>query len=167
LSILICPKCDTTEKVATHKGTKYNHNVDNGGGWGRVRIYGNCPHCNYMYAVEFHHYDINNQSDLEMAKYYINGDRYKEIVKEMEQSKGKVFMKELNKLLGKYDSKHDLKLKYKAWDTKYEEWIEDFVVLPTGEVMIGDDHCGACSQEKYSIPEYEVNLVIDEGADNQ
>lgn len=49
-------------------------------------------------------------------------------------------------------------MKFKAWDTKHKEYIDDFLVTPDGKVMITDDRCGSCDQDFYYVPEYEIKL---------
>lgn len=49
-------------------------------------------------------------------------------------------------------------MRFKAWDTKYKEYIADFLITSDGEVMITDDRCGACDQDFYYVPEHEIRL---------
>ncbi len=51
-----------------------------------------------------------------------------------------------------------IKINFKAWDTKYLEYIDDFLITPSGEIMITDDRCGACDQYFYYVPEQKVKL---------
>lgn len=103
MSILHCSKCGVTEKTSMDKGVKNKHMIDNGGGWGRIKLIGNCQHCNYIYAVLFHAYDMDNEEDVSYVNYYVSSDRYKDMIDQYEKDKQKLFNSEYNKLIKKFN----------------------------------------------------------------
>lgn len=55
-------------------------------------------------------------------------------------------------------------MKFKVLDTENNEFVEKFVIDQDGNVMVGDDYCGACDQPKYSTVEQPL-LLIEANAD--
>lgn len=51
-------------------------------------------------------------------------------------------------------------MKFIAYDTEEEVYLDDFLITSDGEVMVPIDKCGACDQDFYSIPEYEIKLEV-------
>lgn len=49
-------------------------------------------------------------------------------------------------------------MKIKVFDTENNEFVEKFVIDQDGNVMVGDDYCGACDQPKYSTVEQPLLL---------
>jgi hypothetical protein len=68
IGVLACVHCKTKEN---YRGLFTSKAGDNGGGWGRVKSIGDCPICNYPYAVLFQHYDINEKGISQYIDGYI------------------------------------------------------------------------------------------------
>lgn len=66
--VLCCRGCKTKED---YKGSFIKVAGDNGGGWGKIKVIGNCPKCNYPYAVIFTHSYLKDDDGY--FDHYVNG----------------------------------------------------------------------------------------------